>query len=216
MNKKQLVLLLAVGGLLVVLIMQFMEPKAAAPLDAGYVKQLTAERATKDRWLKFGDDSPLPPAARDTFSTLPYYAPAAQFVLEAQFTPSAKHDSLMGMAYAGALDFTFREESYNLAVAWQDEKHSTLFLAFTDSTSRLETYGGGRYLTIPLSETAKQQPKLASTVKLDLNRAYHPYCVYAPDYVCPAPPKQNRLPFAVRAGEKLERVTYHNNSELTE
>jgi uncharacterized protein (DUF1684 family) len=38
---------------------------------------------------------------------------------------------------------------------------------------------------------------------LDFNTAYHPYCVYNHDYVCPIPPPENRLPVAIRAGERL-------------
>jgi uncharacterized protein (DUF1684 family) len=38
---------------------------------------------------------------------------------------------------------------------------------------------------------------------LDFNRAYHPFCVYNSSYDCPIPPKENRLPVAIRAGEKL-------------
>jgi len=39
---------------------------------------------------------------------------------------------------------------------------------------------------------------------LDFNRAYHPSCVYNPNYECPVPPKENHLAVAVRAGERLK------------
>ena len=38
---------------------------------------------------------------------------------------------------------------------------------------------------------------------LDFNRAYHPYCVYNASYVCPVPPRENRLTAAILAGERL-------------
>lgn len=40
------------------------------------------------------------------------------------------------------------------------------------------------------------------TVTLDFNFAYAPHCAHAPEYSCPIPPAQNRLPFAVTAGER--------------
>ena len=56
-----------------------------------------------------------------------------------------------------------------------------------------ETYGAGRYLYAPLS---------AERVDLDFNRAYNPPCVFTPFATCPLPPPGNRLPVAIRAGEK--------------
>ena len=38
---------------------------------------------------------------------------------------------------------------------------------------------------------------------LDFNRAYHPFCVFNPQYECPVPPRENRLQVPIRAGEKL-------------
>ena len=39
---------------------------------------------------------------------------------------------------------------------------------------------------------------------LDFNRAYHPYCVYNPQYDCPYPPRENRLSMPIRSGERLK------------
>lgn len=72
-----------------------------------------------------------------------------------------------------------------------------LFVPFTDSTSGNSTYGGGRY--IDLLTTDIQQ----GNVVLDFNKAYNPYCAYAPGYQCPIPPKENKLTVAIRAGEKV-------------
>lgn len=73
-----------------------------------------------------------------------------------------------------------------------------LFLAFADETSGKETYGGGRYLDI------KKVPA-ATSVVLDFNRAYNPYCAYNDSYSCPFPPAENILKVAIRAGE----MSYH-------
>jgi uncharacterized protein (DUF1684 family) len=71
----------------------------------------------------------------------------------------------------------------------------TLFLAFADATSANETYGAGRYLDV------KKIPG-ASSIILDFNQSYNPYCAYSEKYSCPFPPRENVLKIAVRAGEK--------------
>jgi uncharacterized protein (DUF1684 family) len=42
-----------------------------------------------------------------------------------------------------------------------------------------------------------------STIVLDFNYAYNPSCAYDDRWVCPLPPAENRLPFPIRAGEKV-------------
>ena len=38
---------------------------------------------------------------------------------------------------------------------------------------------------------------------IDFNKAYNPYCAYTSGYNCPIPPKENNLPVAITAGEKV-------------
>ncbi|HEY3126999.1 MAG TPA: DUF1684 domain-containing protein, partial [Candidatus Limnocylindria bacterium] len=40
---------------------------------------------------------------------------------------------------------------------------------------------------------------------VDFNRAYNPACVFSPYYNCPIPPPENRLPVAIRAGERMPK-----------
>ena len=61
-----------------------------------------------------------------------------------------------------------------------------------------KTYGAGRYLDI-------NKVPGSSSVLLDFNKAYNPYCAYSDNFSCPFPPKQNILGVPIRAGEK----TYH-------
>lgn len=70
-----------------------------------------------------------------------------------------------------------------------------LSIFFRDETSGTETYPVGRYLE---PAPAAGQP---DTYVLDFNRAYNPTCAFSPLYNCPVPPRENRLPLAVRAGE---------------
>jgi len=69
-----------------------------------------------------------------------------------------------------------------------------LQIVFADATTGDETYGVGRFLFV--------RPRRDGTVELDLNRAVVPPCAMSDQFDCPLPPAQNRLPFAVRAGEQ--------------
>jgi uncharacterized protein (DUF1684 family) len=75
--------------------------------------------------------------------------------------------------------------------ALEDE---ALFVIFSDATSGAETYGAGRFLS------AERAPDGAYT--LDFNRAYAPPCAFTPYATCPRPPRENRLPVHVYAGEQ--------------
>lgn len=72
-----------------------------------------------------------------------------------------------------------------------------LFFVIADTTSGNETYGAARFVYADAPEGDK--------VILDFNRAENPPCAFTPFATCPLPPKENRLPFAVTAGEKNYR-----------
>ena len=72
-----------------------------------------------------------------------------------------------------------------------------LFFVISDATSGRETYGAGRFVYA--------EPPHDGTVVIDFNRAENPPCAFTPFATCPLPPKENRLPFAVNAGEKRYR-----------
>jgi uncharacterized protein (DUF1684 family) len=67
-------------------------------------------------------------------------------------------------------------------------------LIFTDATSGKETYPAARYLYV--------EGKAAGPISVDFNRAFSPPCSFSPVWTCPFPRPQNRLPVAIRAGEK--------------
>jgi len=76
------------------------------------------------------------------------------------------------------------------------------FLPFADATSGRETYGAGRYLLDTIKGADLGSAADGRTV-LDFNFAYNPSCAYSPRYVCPRAPAANRLPAAIRAGERV-------------
>lgn len=70
-----------------------------------------------------------------------------------------------------------------------------LQIVFADETNDSETYSVGRFLFVV--------PNPDGTVTLDFNLAVLPPCAFSYNFNCPIPPKQNRLPFPIRAGEKF-------------
>lgn len=87
-----------------------------------------------------------------------------------------------------------------LTLYWVEGYGGGLFLPFGDATNGTLTYGGGRYLY----DTIKGADLGAGSdvITLDFNYSYNPSCAYSPRWVCPLAPKENRLGFAVEAGER--------------
>ena len=82
-----------------------------------------------------------------------------------------------------------------------DEGGAELFFVITDLTAGQETYGACRFLSAALPQNGK--------IILDFNQAENPPCAFTPFATCPLPPKQNRLPIRVTAGEKNYRGEHH-------
>ena len=84
-------------------------------------------------------------------------------------------------------------QSKNLLLT--DEFKNYLFIPFTDATNGIDTYEGGRYIDISITDIVNNK------VIIDFNKAYNPYCCYTKGYNCPIPPKENELTIAINAGE---------------
>lgn len=72
-----------------------------------------------------------------------------------------------------------------------------LLLLFTDETNGKTTYAGGRYIDMREGDFNN------NTVLIDFNKAYNPYCAFSSGYICPKPPDENHLSYAIQAGEKI-------------
>ena len=83
------------------------------------------------------------------------------------------------MRRIGTLDFTLKGQALELTafVDATDNDMRRLFVPFDDLTNGTETYPGGRYLDLDRTATG--------IYDLDFNRAYHPFCVFNPEYDCP-------------------------------
>lgn len=91
----------------------------------------------------------------------------------------------------GSIRFTRDGIEYDI-VAFKAGR--ALQLVFADATNGESTYSVGRFLFVA--------PNPDGTITLDFNRAILPPCAFSYAFNCPLPPKQNRFPFAVEAGEK--------------
>ncbi|AYF98954.1 DUF1684 domain-containing protein [Protaetiibacter intestinalis] len=91
----------------------------------------------------------------------------------------------------GRITFSRDGVDYDLAAF---KSGRALQLVFADATNDVSTYSVGRFLFVA--------PNADGTITLDFNRAVLPPCAFSYAFNCPLPPKQNRFPFAIEAGEK--------------
>ena len=104
------------------------------------------------------------------------------------------------MPVPGKAVFNHEGHTYEL-IPVEEGPEEPLFFIMADATSGVETYGASRFL---YAERAKD-----GKVVLDFNRVQNPPCAFTPFATCPLPPKENRLPFPVLAGEKNYRGEHH-------
>jgi len=177
--------------------------------DRPYEQTILDARSQKDQDFKAANNpnSPVPKERRASFPGLSYYPVAEEYRVPAALTevvsnppvvislPNSAHEREQKVK-VGTLDFTLNGKRYTLtAFGERVGRVERLWVPFRDLTSGIETYGGGRYLDLERTATGLYD--------LDFNRAYHPYCVYDTSWICPYPPSENRLPVAIRAGERL-------------
>ncbi|AUC86274.1 hypothetical protein CW731_13740 [Polaribacter sp. ALD11] len=104
----------------------------------------------------------------------------------------------------GKLSFTLKGENRELTIYQsqddliEEEYKDYLFLPFTDNTSANESYGGGRYMDVMLTDISKE-----NTIELNFNNTYNPYCAYNDKFSCPLTPRKNHLDVEIKAGIKV-------------
>ena len=81
-----------------------------------------------------------------------------------------------------------------LATHWKAGKP---MFVIRDATSGRTTYAASRFLIAEPPATEADGDRIT----LDFNRAHNPPCAFTDHAICPLPPRENRLPFAVEAGE---------------
>jgi uncharacterized protein (DUF1684 family) len=174
------------------------------PSDDDYAARIEAARASKDSFLGTGKDSPVPESRRSHFLPLEYFDIDPAFKLPAKLIPPTTDEvidmptstgTIDKMRRAGTLEFVLEGRPLKLS-AFMSAASGVLFVPFRDTTAGEETYSAGRYLEIERSPSG--------VYELDFNRAFNPYCYFNIVYVCPLPPRENHLPVAIRAGERVK------------
>jgi uncharacterized protein (DUF1684 family) len=142
--------------------------------------------------------------ASRTAPPLRYFPTDIKWRVQARYRPVAGFDSLniigvLGtetrMAHPGNIDFTIGGKKHTLMVIREPEDHTTeLFVMFTDSTNRKETYPATRYVWVPAPDSLRR------TI-IDFNKAFNPPCAFTKFATCPFPPKGNHVPLYITAGE---------------
>jgi uncharacterized protein (DUF1684 family) len=192
-------------------------------VQSGEAGEQTVQRFREGRDELFArhPQSALDAEQRQRFTGLSYFPYDADACVEAVVDTQISPEELrvddgersMGIRRVGLLRFQLRGQEAALTLYWVDVYGGGLFLPFRDATSRLETYGGGRYLvdTVKGSDVVRV-PSVSGEwrVLLDFNYAYNPSCAYNYRWVCPLAPPENHLPMAIRAGEK----TYADQHDL--
>jgi uncharacterized protein (DUF1684 family) len=184
----------------------------APPVERrSYEEQIQAGRVKKDQDFRAPDNeySPIPAADRATFPGLAFFPIDAAYHVPTSLRQERSGAPMVillptsmnkprRMERVGTLNFNLKGSVYTLgAFAGEDEGLTRLFVPFGDLTNGSSTYRGGRYIELERTATGLYD--------LDFNGAYHPFCVFNPNYDCPIPPAENRLLVAIEAGERLRK-----------
>jgi len=140
---------------------------------------------------------------RINFPGTQFYPANLRWRIDAQFVPytppkPVSITNVLGMesneTSPGAVKFEVDGRTYQLD-AITEKGETKYFMIIADKTSGKETYPAGRYLYV-------DPPDPSGQMVIDFNKAYSPPCAFTKFATCPLPPRQNRLPFAIEAGEK--------------
>lgn len=170
-------------------------------------------RVARDRLFRDHSQSPLNTGMRPRFEALPFfdYDPGLRFAVAVEpgegppvSVEAGRDGALVMRPFARTLGLagTLGRE---LTLFWLTGYCGGVFLPFADATSGSETYGGGRYL-LDTIKSADLGSDPEGRLILDFNFSYNPSCSYSAAYVCPLSPPANRVPVAVRAGERAPNL----------
>jgi hypothetical protein len=142
--------------------------------------------------------------ANRAFGSIDAFPHDASWVVTAAFEPTEegtqvdiRHQNDLDLSrpkdLPGLIRFARDGVNFELA-AFPAGDGDRLQLVFGDTTNGDSTYSVGRFLF--------PTPNADGTITLDFNQAVLPPCAFSYNFNCPIPPKQNRFPIPVEAGEK--------------
>ncbi|MCW2571410.1 MAG: hypothetical protein JWO88_1468 [Frankiales bacterium] len=175
-----------------------------ATVTATELTRRSLETGEAERGIRLWDAASPAILAFETIDVFPF---DPNWIIEATFTPVGDARTIpfehirdngltRDLVVPGDIAFERDGVEYTLS-AFDDD--GTLLLVFGDPSNGAEgdegTYASGRFLFV-------QRDGDGDRVVLDFNRAFVPPCGFSDQYNCPLPPRNNRFPVAVTAGEK--------------
>ena len=173
----------------------------------GTTRFYLVDRAGGKKGLRIKDSKA---ETRTHFLGLDYYPVDPSWHIEARWVAFDPPHTLEIPNVLGTIDkitvpgkavFEHEGKTFELLPVLETEDADELFYIIADKTSGKETYGAGRFFYSAMPKDGK--------VVLDFNKAYNPPCAFTPYATCPLAPPENRMPVAVRAGEKKYRGSKH-------
>ncbi|WP_430614944.1 DUF1684 domain-containing protein [Flavobacterium sp. JP2137] len=191
----------------IVLLLSLLFLTAACAQNATPTSEAMAFQKRLNEEFKDGKTSPLPKDAIKKFTALAFFPIDERYVVQARLIPTPDSEPFemptttarkpMYKKY-GELHFDFEgvpvvlSVFQNLELLDKADHKNSLFLPFTDLTSGVSSYGGGRYMDLQIPS--------GDSLTLNFNLAYNPYCVYNHKYSCPIPPEENYIKAEIKAG----------------
>ena len=184
----------------IIAILAYFSIPTAKPVDETGANVLKIRR-DKDSALQDDEESPI--KDKTQFKGLKYYPfnkdYVVDFVLEkAEKAKTVELKMTDGTTEKLILFGKIKGEigGFTVSLVLYQHEDGNFFLPFKDKTAPTETYGGGRFLDLPLTNVKNNR------LRVDFNLAYNPYCAYNEEFACPIPPAENTLPIRIEAGEK--------------
>jgi uncharacterized protein (DUF1684 family) len=152
------------------------------------------------------------PLKPDDTSYLRFYAPDPKYKVQGEFVKSSvinpfllgvKHGGTnkavryYGNVYLNMDGATMTLYIFQFMGHENDSDYDKLFIPFRDRTNYKETFEGGRYIDLLVSDIKDNR------VVIDFNKSYNPHTAYEKGYPYIIPPPANNLLIEIRAGEKI-------------
>ena len=168
----------------------------------------TSGATTRDELFAAHPQTPLPQETRAAFTGLPYFDYDPELRVLAAVEPAERVQR--EIATSGERPYSFTRFA-RAVFAVHGQGQSSTCTGWTGtaaaSISASPTRRAATRPTAPAatSSTPSRAPTSAASggrLMLDFNFAYNPSCSYDPRWVCPLAPPGNRLPIAIRGGER--------------
>lgn len=181
--------------LVAVIVIACSEEKKPLLGETDYQKQQNA-------FFKDASTSPLTDKDREHFEGLDFFKFDSTYIVQARLIETPDEQPFKMKTTTGRLPlyrkygeiyFKMKDQELSLNI-YKNMEEDYLFLPFLDDTNGETTYGGGRYIEMPIPQN--------SVMTINFNQAFNPYCVYNKKYSCPIVPRENYLATKIEAGVK--------------